>query len=192
MADRRHVLDKAENFARRMLERLGSKVDSKLTAADEHTLKPNVIADLASRVEQVIETNLEQDERGIRQVAPNRIKIQFTYEETSTLSPQYIEAVGEELAATVREYIINRRYSTRAPIVVEVGRDLFAKATSVNASFGEGDRSAISETAPASDGQASKVIGFNSNDGRSYRVEIKPEGAPGLYRPGGRKRTANR
>lgn len=174
------MLDKAESFARRILERLGSKVDSKLASADEHTLKPLVIADLASRVEQVIESNLQKDEHGIRRVAPNRFRVLFTYEETSALSPQYIEAVGKELTATVLEYTNNRRYSTRGPIVVEVGRDLFAKATSVKASFdGGSDQPPRTDQTLAEQGtKESKVVSFNSSDGRDYRVELKIDGAP--------------
>lgn len=174
------ILDKAEGFARRILERLGSKVDSKLASANEHALKPHIIADLASRVEQVIESNLERDEHAIRRVAPNRFKVLFTYEETSTLSPQYIEAVGKELTATVLEYTNNRRYSTRGPIVVEVGRDLFAKATSVKASFDSGiDQPPKAEQSrPGQSTKESKIVSFNSSDGRDYRVELKIDGAP--------------
>ena len=174
------VLDKAENFARRMLERLGSTVDSKLTSADEQTINPHVIADLASRVERVIESNLEKDEQGVRRIAPNRFKVLFTYEETSKLSPQYIEAVGKELTSTVVEYNNNRRYATRGPIVVDVGRDLFAKATSVKASFDEQNDRAANRDQPRSmaGAEVSTTISFNSSDGRSYRVELKPEGAP--------------
>jgi hypothetical protein len=174
------MLDKAESFARRVLERLGSKVDSKLASADEHALKPHIIADLASRVEQVIESNLVKDDRGIRRVAPNRFKVLFTYEETSTLSPQYIEAVGKELKATVLEYTNNRRYSTRGPIVVEVGRDLFAKTTSVKASFdSESDQPPwTEETRPGQATTKSKVVFFKSSDGREYRVDLTIDGAP--------------
>jgi hypothetical protein len=177
-----NVLDKAENFARRILERLGSGVDAKLTSANEQTLTPNVIADLAYRVEQVIESNLEKDENGVRRIAPNRFKVLFTYEETSKLSPQYIESVGKELTSTVIEYSNNRRYSTRGPIVVEVGRDLFAKATSVKASFdGQGDLRPASSAQTRSNAGAveSIAISFNSSDGHSYRLVLKPDGAPG-------------
>ena len=170
------VLDKAESLARRILERLGSKLDSKLASANEQTLKPHVIGDLASRIEHVIESNLAEDDHGIRRVAPNRFRVLFTYEETSALSPQYIEAVGKELAATVFEYINNRRYATRGPIALEAGRDLFAKATTVKAGF-EGDKNQpVSTEQPAT--EASKSVCFNSSDGRSYRVELKSEGAP--------------
>jgi len=102
----------------------------------------------------------------------------FTYEETSALSPQYIEAVGKELTTTVFEYINNRRYETRGPIALEAGRDLFAKVTTVKASFDcDKDQPASVEQAGTSTG-ASKSICFNSSDGRSYQVALKPEGAP--------------
>ncbi len=179
MADTKDsVLDKAESVARRILERLGSKVDSKLASANEQTLKPPVIGDLASRIEHAIESNLARDEHGIRRVAPNRFKVLFTYEETSALSPQYIEAVGKELTATVFEYINNRRYATRGPIALEAGRDLFTKANTVKASFeGDTDQPASADQAGTST-DASKSVCFYSSDGRSFRVELKPEGAP--------------
>jgi len=181
MADTKDsVLDKAESLARRILERLGSKVDSKLTSGNEQTLKPNVISDLTSRIEHLVESNLQEDEHGIRRIAPNRFKVLFTYEETSALSPQYIEAVGKELTATVFEYIHNRRYVTRGAIALEAGQDLFARATTVRASFdSEEDRPVGAERAGArttTDG--SKSVCFNSTDGRTYKVELKPECAP--------------
>lgn len=181
MADTKDsVLDKAESLARRILERLGSKVDSKLTSQNEQTLKPHVIGDLTSRIEHLVESNLQEDESGVRRIAPNRFKVLFTYEETSALSPQYIEAVGKELTATVFEYIHNRRYVTRGTIALEAGRDLFAKATTVKVSFdSEEDRPVSAEQASAgTTAEGSKSVCFNGTDGRSYRVELKPDGAP--------------
>jgi len=174
------VLDKAESFARRILERIGSKVDKKIAPAEEPSLSSSKIGSLASRLEHLIDSSLKEDERGTSRVAPNRFKVLFTYEETSKLSPQYIEAVGKELTATVFEYIHNRRYVTRGAIALEAGQDLFARATTVRASFdSEEDRPLSAEQAGArttTDG--SKSVCFNSTDGRSYRVELKPEGAP--------------
>jgi FHA domain/FhaA, N-terminal domain len=179
MADRNDsVLDKAENLARRILERLGAKVDSKLARANEQTLKPHVIGDLAARIEQAIESNLTNDEHGVRTVAPNRFRVLFTYEETSALSPQYIEAVGKELTATAFEYINNRRYLTLGPITLEADRDLFAKATTVKVSFDSvtDQRAGAERVARGVDG--SKRLCFNSSDGRRYQIELKPESAP--------------
>jgi FHA domain/Protein of unknown function (DUF3662) len=186
MADPRdNVLDRAEKLARQILERLGSKVDSKLASDDKGTLNPRVIGDLTSRIERVIESNLQNDEQGIRRIAPNRFKVLFTYEETSGLSAQYIEAVGKELTPTVFEYINNRRYATRGPVEVEAGRDLFTKAIVVKASFdGNKDQSAGSQTTAASQAARvlhpteSKKLCLKSNDGRLYQIELKLEGAP--------------
>ncbi|MEK6320472.1 MAG: FHA domain-containing protein [Acidobacteriota bacterium] len=189
MADPRDsVLDRAETLARRILERLGSKVDSKIASDDKGTLSARIIGDLTSRIERVIESTLKKDQHGIRNVAPNRFKVLFTYEETSALSPQYIEAVGKELTPTVFEYINNRRYATRGPVEVQAGQDLFAKALVVKASFdGDTDQStAASQTNPAAASQAasvsrsqeSKRLCFNSSDGRRYQIDLKLEGAP--------------
>ena len=180
MADAKDsLLDKAESLARRILERLGSKVDRKLTSANEHTLNLRVIGDLASRIEQVIESKLANDEQGVRRVAPNRFSVLFTYEETSALSPQYIEAVGKELTATVSEYINNRRYVTLGAIELFAGRDLFAKAITVKASFdGDEDLPASADPSGPKESDALKNICLSSSDGRTYRVELKPESAP--------------
>lgn len=180
------MLDKAESVARRILERLGSRVDSKLAADDKGTLNPRVIGDLTSRIEHTIESNLRKDEQGITRIAPNRFKVLFTYEETSSLSSQYIEAVGKELTRTVFEYINNRRYTTRGPVMVEAGQDMFARAIVVRATFdgdkdqnsSEPDAAAASQATPVSHLAETKKLCLQSGDGRLYRIELKPEGGP--------------
>ena len=181
MADaKQSVLDKAESLARRVLERLGSKVDDKLASEGQHTLGAQVIGGLTSRIEHIIDSSLEEDEGGVRRLAPNRFKVLFTYEETSALSPQYIEAVGKELTASVFEFINNRRYVTRGPVEVQAGRDLFAKATVVKASSdSDVERAAAApETESAAPAQGSKAICLTGTEGRSYRVELRTDGAP--------------
>ena len=174
------VLDKAESLARGILERVGSMVDTKLLSADGRPLTLRAIGGMTSRLEQLIESTLEADEHGIRRVAPNRFKVSLTYEETSTLSPQYIEATGKELTAMVFEYISNRRYLTRGPVEVEIAEDLFAKETVVKASF-EGASAGAPEGAKnglAQNGQESRTICFTGSDGRYYQIELKRENAP--------------
>jgi septum formation topological specificity factor MinE len=174
-----NVLDKAESLARRILERLGSNVDSKLASKDQSTLNPHHIGDLASRIERLIESELKADDHGVRRIAPNRFKVLFTYEETSKLSPQYIEAVGKELTATVFEYINNRRYTTRGRIEVVAERDLFAKTTLVKAAF-DGDLEKPSEESPISMSRntACRRISLSSAAGRSYQIDLNTEEAP--------------
>ena len=168
------VLDKAENLARRVLERLGTNVDKRIAADDQAALSSNKLADLASRLERLIDSDLKEDERGVRRIAPNRFKVLFTYEETSKLSPQYIEAVGNELTATVFEYINNRRYVTLAPVMVKAERDLFTKETAVRAYFDTAHSSA--ENATSLEGV--KRVSLVTGDGRTFVIELKVDAAP--------------
>lgn len=170
------MLDRAEILARRVLERIGSKVDGKLAPRDA-ALASHRIGDLASRIEQLIESSLRDDEEGTRRVAPNRFTVQFTYEETSSLSPQYIQAVGKELTATVFEYINNRRYATLAPVAVTTDRDLFAKTTVVKAGFDDGPHKAAQIVAVAH-AEEVRSITLVSAGGVSYQAELRATGSP--------------
>jgi len=176
MADGNNVFDKAESLARRILERLGTTVDSKL-ATSEHTLHARVIGDLASRLENAVESNLQADERGIRRISPNHFRVLFTYEETSSLSPQYIESVGNELTAALFEYINNRRYVIRGPVMVEAVRDLFATNTEIKAIFSSHASRSESVGSPAA-AECAKVVRLLSNDGHSYQVQLMSNRAP--------------
>ena len=172
------VLDKAESLARRILERLGSKVDKKIAPSEEPSFSSNQIGDLASRLEHLVDSSLKEDDRGTRRIAPNRFKVLLTYEETSKLSPQYIEAVGKELTATIFEYINNRRYATQGPVEVTAERDLFAKSTFARATFdGDAKSQTPHETAAAQDKDLRKAS-FLTSDGRTYMVELRAEAAP--------------
>jgi septum formation topological specificity factor MinE len=183
------VLDKAEGFARRVLERLGAKADSRTATEKQQTFSPREIGDLTSRIERVIENSLKEDKHGTKRVAPNHFKILFTYEETSRLNTQYIEALATELKAVIFEYINNRRYETRGPVMVETGRDLFAKVTVIKPGFDATDPSqkpgvgSLPETATQG-GKASKQAGdahsleLRGADGRSHRVQLRAGAAP--------------
>lgn len=164
------VLDRAEGIARRLLERLGNTVDNKLNSDSANVLSPRAISDLASRIEKVVDSDLEEDEKSIRRVAPNHFRVQLTYEETSDLSPQYIEAVGKELSAIVLEYITNRRYVTRGPVTVIIARDMFAKTTAVKSSFQSEAGQARVETESKTD---QKTVEFMNSDGRQHRVKLR-------------------
>jgi hypothetical protein len=183
------VLDKAESFARRVLQRLGAKVDSKLGSEDRQTLSPSEVGALTARLEAVIEANLREDKNKIKRVAPNLFKVLFTYEETSRLNTQYIEALGNELRALVYEYVNNRRYEILGGVKVETGSDLFAKSTVIKARF-EGDEdlpeAAAAASAPNTQGEAgparsstqNRLIILSRQGGQDYRLDLKKEGAP--------------
>jgi pSer/pThr/pTyr-binding forkhead associated (FHA) protein len=172
------VLDKAESLARRILERLGSNVDKKIAHAELPVLGSSQIGDLASRLERLTDSSLREDERGTRRVAPNRFKVLFTYEETSKLSPQYIEAVGKELTATLFEYINNRRYATQGPVVVTAERDLFAKSTVVKATFDGDSNITTPHESTVSRDEGLRKATFTASDGRNYVLELRAGAAP--------------
>jgi FHA domain/Protein of unknown function (DUF3662) len=173
-------LDMAEKVARRILERLGAKVDNKLGPDDQSVLSAAVVGNLASRIERAIESDLKTDEHGIRRVAPNRFDVLFTYEESAALTPQYFDALGKELTASTFEFINNRRYSTLGPVVVKAGQDLFAKTTSVKPSFDGNLKQKKSESpiSPPPRIEDSKTLRFTGAEGRSHLIELKPAGAP--------------
>lgn len=177
------ILDKAEGFARRLLEKLGSRVDSKDAS---QTLSPREIGEITSRIERAIEAELKEDKKGVKRVAPNRFKVLFTYEDSSRLNSTYIEALAPELRATVYEYINNRRYETQGPVIVETGRDVFAGSTVIQALFDADvevrkDRPAALE--PQSPGAAKpqaggRTIRLEGKNGQAHTLRLTPGGAP--------------
>jgi pSer/pThr/pTyr-binding forkhead associated (FHA) protein len=170
-----NVLDRAESAARRVLQRLGSKLDARFTTDDQRALSLRKIGDLTSRIEHLIESSLQEDDRGVRRVAPNRFHVVFTYEETSVLSAEYIQAMANELTALASEYIANRRYTTRGPVIVGIGGDVFAKQTEVKGTFESG---VPAQAEAAGQGPNSRAVTLVSSSGRRYQVELKREGAP--------------
>ncbi|HKQ04422.1 MAG TPA: FHA domain-containing protein [Blastocatellia bacterium] len=183
MADKNDsVLDKAEQLARRVLERLGSTVDSKLGGRADAALSYREVSSLTARIEREIEANLRPDSEGVKRIAPNRIRVGFTYERATEISQEYLDALAKELKAATYEFIVNRRYSTLAPYTVEATSDLFAKATSVRGYFDgdpapeTGSPSGSAKPAPAS--RTEKTLELKDSDGRSYRITLKADSAP--------------
>ena len=180
MADKNESpLDKAEAVARRILERLGSKLDSKLAISGPEALGARQISDLTRRIESAIESNLRDAGKGPARLAPNRFRVLLTYEETSNLTPEYMEAVSKELSNTVGEYINNRRYETSGPIGVEVLRDDFAKAILVKVEFtGDGEGSSKDLTRGLAGGTAQTspkpvaTITLEDAEGQTHRIAL--------------------
>jgi FOG: FHA domain len=184
MADKNDsVLDKAEQLARRVLERLGSKVDSKLGGSADAALSHREVSDLTSRIERQIEANLRADRDGVKRIAPNRIRVGFPYERTTQMSDEYLDALAKELKGATYEFIANRRYSTLAPLTVEAVSDLFAKAIVIKAQFdGDTEPAAGATDQPAAMYSHSvcheKSLLLQDSGGRSYRMALKASAAP--------------
>lgn len=178
-----NVLDKAETMARRVLERLGAKLDRKLHPEDK-ALSHQTVGDLAIRIEKAVESNLEPDKSGFKRIAPNCFEVLLTYEEASEVTDQYLDVLGGELKVTTQEYVNNRRYETTAPIQLKLRRDLFTKSTTVNASFDppprantRGEQTATPQAASAQ-GQAGRTIDLAIEGGGAHRLNLGLNEAP--------------
>jgi len=187
MADEK-PLEKAEAFLKRTLERLGSAVDKKVSHTDAGPggrrpgLSSRKVSDLVSSLERAIESELKPDENGIRRLAPNRIKVLFTYEERARLTEPYLESLGQEFKATAYEFINNRRYMTSGPIQVEVGTDLFVESTTIKVSFEPESQPSASRTATStgskSASETERAIRLFSADGHTFGVGLSAAGPP--------------
>ena len=196
MADRDDtILDRAESTARRVLERLGAKLDRKLETQVSGALSHRAVGDLATRVEQAVESSLLPDKNGLKRVAANRLEVLLTYEESSEVTDQYLEALAGELTTTAQEYVQNRRYETTAPVRLEVRRDLFAKSSTIRATFDpepeamtkEGPAPAQPAPGPGSkQGPAAKTVRVSLPDGKDCQLELKiSEGPKSIGRTAG-------
>jgi hypothetical protein len=181
MADKNDsVLDKAEQLARRVLERLGSKVDSKLGGSADAALSHREVSDLISRIEREIEANLRADREGVKRVAPNRIRVGITYERATMMSDEYLDALAKELKGAAYEFIANRRYSTLVPLTVEAASDLFVKSTVIKTQF-DGDpepATGASDHPSAQAARKERILLLQDSRGRSFRVALKANAAP--------------
>ena len=182
-------LRKAEDSAKRVLERLGSAIDKKVLGRTGSEFGAYYAGHLASQLERLVESSLKLDDAGTAKVAPNHFKIGLTYEEASKLTSQQIEALSKELNSATHEFIHNRRYKTLGPIDVQIASDLFATSTTIKADFDPSanferasgpDSSGQSATTPAPLAAAPDQIILNllAPDGRGYRVDLVRKGAP--------------
>jgi hypothetical protein len=191
MADEKDsILDKAETIARRMFERLGAKVDTKLGGSEQESLTYKEVDDLIAKTERAIDTSLKADGKGTKRVAPNFFKVMFTYERALNLNKKNFATLHNELKAAIFEYITNRRYELQGEIEIAIVRDFFEKATAVKAGF---DTTAIgvntndllwSRPTDEEKGEAVQkvadtcAIHLRSEDGDNFRFELKFGGQP--------------
>jgi hypothetical protein len=142
-------LRKAEESAKRALERLGSAIDKKVLGRTSSEFGVDYAGELASRIERSIESSLKPDSAGKPTVAPNHFKVGLTYEEASKLTPRQLESLARDLQAAAHEFIHNRRYQTQGPIQVEVVSDLFASSAIIKADHAPGQAAGSDPSGPS-------------------------------------------
>ena len=164
-----NALDKAERLMRRLLERAGSALDNKV-AAEGSGLTAKRVGQIYSLLETAIESNLRHQDGERTLIAPNNLKLLLTYEERSSLSDGYAAALAHELKLAASEFITDRRYQTIGPITVEVGSDLFAKSSSVKATFVAASSAATESTPP--EGEIVRGVQIQKTGGQSYNLRL--------------------
>ncbi len=183
MADN-SIFDKAENLARRLFERLGSKLDDKLPAKTRAALSTQEIEDIVAKMENAVDGSLQMDVNGKKRLAPNHFKILFTYERTADFTPQYLTALADELKASIYEYTVNRRYELRGAIQITITPDYFEKKTVVKASFdkaGEAARQtkpAQQATTPTPTTADSVTLHLKNAAGEEFKFTLQAGGSP--------------
>lgn len=181
-------LQQAEGFFKRVLERIGSTLDAKMPTGDAR-LPPHVVGALAAAIERAIEGHIQPDDRGIHRLAPDFFQVLLTYEQSARLSDTDRAALADELASTASEYVVNRRYETRARIRVEIGADIFARQPHVETRYspapGETGSAAVRDVRPVAGGgqQQQKTADgnfqFSGPGGKPvYRLYLHPGGDP--------------
>jgi len=167
-----NLLDRAESLARRVLERVGARVDDRKSSSYQQTLSPREVGEVTSKLEKAVDANLRDDANGVKRVAPNLFQVLFPYEVASRLNSTYVATLADELRATVFEYINNRRYETQGEVKVTSGQDLFAKTTLVKASF-ESEQKGEAATRSSKSECATRVVSLTTDDGEAFHIVLK-------------------
>ena len=177
-------LEKAEGTVKRVLERLGAKVDQRLRAGkDSDLLTPQQIGDLISLMESSTKSSLRPDSKGVRRVAPNVFKVLLTYEHGARLPQTYKQELADALTSEIHEFIHNRRYETLGEVTVKVDADLFAKAASIKCGFGQdivdpsAPKLAGPDAGPSSKDEA-RTVEIETSNGKLIRLNLSTEGGP--------------
>jgi len=124
------LFDRLETWMRRRFERAGAVLDF---AFRRGGLPQVDFATLLPRVEREIERNL-REERG-RLAAPHLIELRYDYETWTALDPQRREHLARELAASVLEYVCNRRYQIASRPEVKISYDAFTRGVEIRVGF---------------------------------------------------------
>ena len=191
MADEKdNIFDKAETLARRVFERLGTTLDSKLSPDNADNLSAREVGELIAKMERAIDGNLRPDSKGTKRVAPVFFKVMFTYERALNLNKKYLDSLYNELKTAVFEYITNRRYETQGQIQIALVRDFFEKTTAVKAAH-TAKEIAVNATDllwPKEQGTTSQdkekrqsgicAVHLRSKDGTSFHFDLKVGGQP--------------
>lgn len=123
-------LNRLESGLRRGLQWAGGMLDYALRRRD---LPQTDVVTLLPRIEGVIERHL-RPEAG-RLVAPDLVELRYDYETWSGMGEARRARLEDDLARSLFEYTVNRRYRLAAPLRVSIGYDAFTRGVEIRCSF---------------------------------------------------------
>jgi FHA domain len=124
-----------ERLMRRVLEGMGSVVDSKL-GREADTQSGFTTTKLIERMKHLIDERVRTDAEG-RRLAPHLFKLRVEWGTHSEAPPEFIKELENEVHAAAIDYINDRRLRTLAPVKVETSADIFTSGIAVDPTFGE-------------------------------------------------------
>ncbi|HKV42892.1 MAG TPA: FhaA domain-containing protein, partial [Blastocatellia bacterium] len=179
-------LAKAERFLKRLFERMGAAVDRKLSTPGNTPFGPYQVTEIVSQLERSVEAALKPDKNGTLAVAPNSFALCLTYEDGANLDKRYVQALEQEMEASIFEFINNRRYLTMGQVRVVVSTDVLVKSTTIKASFEEGAKprppripgDSLARANTGTEPAGAVRLELQSSLGTTYTGMLIPGGAP--------------
>ena len=170
-------LVKAESLIKRTLHRLGQRIDNRLFRESGSKLSQREISGLASLLEDAIESNLREDDAGIKRLAPDQYKVLLTFETRDRLGEGNRAALEAELTEAASEYVTNRRYHAAGRINVKVGFDVFVTTAAIQGGFNSAPSSAA---AGDTDSPSPRTLHLKTRGGELHELRLIPGGGPAI------------
>lgn len=165
----RGLLNRFESGLRRLLQRAGGVLDYALRRRD---LPQTDVVALLPRIEGAIERHLRH-EAG-RLVAPDLIELRYDYETWTGMGEVRRGRLEDDLARSLFEYTVNRRYRLGSPLRVSIGYDAFTRGVEIRCSFA-GAAAPAPHTISAT---ARHVALIEQGTGLRHQVRVAPGADP--------------
>jgi hypothetical protein len=125
-----------ETNLRKLFDRTGAAFDKLLHGKKDSAEAPS-LRDLTNRLSPSVQKSIDNNIRreGDTVTAPHRIAVLLDYNTFAQLEQSEIQSLKRELEQVASDHIINRRYSTESPMVLNVTYDPLVAVPLVRADF---------------------------------------------------------
>jgi hypothetical protein len=171
------LINELEQRLRHLLQRVGGLLDFALR---RRGLPQTEITALLPRIESVIETQL-REEAG-RLISPDLIELRYDFETWTAMGEKQRGQLEVDLAQSLFEFTVNRRYRLKRPLSVKIGYDAFTRGVEIRCGFGDELPAPPLPPAPqpavGMGGEVLRIVLVEQRTGVRHRVELEAGGAP--------------